>query len=261
MRTHRTHIADIMKIHSLLFLALSTSLFAVNASAETVTEYQFDIIVFENLNSKQHYLTDLSAHEFIHSSQLKNTTQNDNDNIYPFNDAALNYEHVENGELDAIFDKLDNSSRYNILMRKTWKQSAPENGATVQLDVTLPDTALTDIQTASIPNTNTPDANITAIENPATDSSPLGGTINFTFRRYIHLSTDLTLYHEHDNTGYASPDNSAELPNSELPMSMIRLQRKMRSNEVQYVDHPLLGIVVNIKRYKLETSNAASNTE
>ena len=254
-----------MKIHSLLLLALSTLLLAVNVSAETVTEYQFDIIVFENLNSKQQYLADLSAHEFIHSSQLKNTTQNDN-NIYPFNDAALNYEHVENGELDAIFDKLDSSSRYNILMRKTWKQSAPENGATVQLDVALPDTASADTLTASSPNTKTPDANIpatelTATEHPATDSSPLGGTINFTFRRYIHLSTDLTLYHEYDDAGNASLDNNAELPNSELPMSVIRLQRKMRSNEVQYVDHPLLGIVVNIKRYKPETSNAASNTE
>lgn len=225
-------------MHRIPGLLLGVMLFASSANAETVTEYQFDVIIFENLHSKQRYMSDLSAHEFIRASQQQDNVATALEKNYQFDNAVLNYQDMTQGELDSIYDKLSKNKRYNILSRKIWRQSALSDGATVQMDI----------------DKNTITGSMQAV--PLLDNkadSYLGGTINFTFSRYIHLNTNLILNHsisdKADTTLYPDPDYASR--------SVIRLQRKMRSNEVQYIDHPLLGILVNIKRYK--KSESASN--
>jgi len=61
----------------------------------------------------------------------------------------------------------------------------------------------------------------------------LSGLIRMSRGRYLHLDTDLVLN-----------DSATSQP------YRIKLHRRMRSEELHYVDHPRLGILVQAKRYR-----------
>ena len=71
----------------------------------------------------------------------------------------------------------------------------------------------------------------------------LTGTVSFSLSRYLHINTDLTMQHSQLNaeTGEVEPLRAAH----------IQLNRRMRSNELHYVDHPMLGIIVKIVPIKV----------
>jgi len=82
--------------------------------------------------------------------------------------------------------------------------------------------------------------------------------------RYLHINTDILVQHYQDAT--LSPLDSLTLPSSNQPdewlatnkqseaqphsiplrASVIRQTRRMRSGELHYIDHPMLGIVVKV---------------
>lgn len=61
----------------------------------------------------------------------------------------------------------------------------------------------------------------------------LNGMVRMVKGRYLHFYTDLVLQSEY--TGQAYP---------------VKLHRRMRSNELHYIDHPLLGVLIQAKRYE-----------
>ena len=70
----------------------------------------------------------------------------------------------------------------------------------------------------------------------------LQGLVRFTRGRYLHLDTDLTL-------------QDANAPRT----FRIRLNRKMRSDELHYVDHPKVGILIKAKRVEHAEPTAPSD--
>ena len=64
----------------------------------------------------------------------------------------------------------------------------------------------------------------------------LVGDISFSMSRYLHIHTNLIMQH-----------NVAEQP---LRAASIQQTRRMRSNELHYLDHPMLGIMVKIMPVK-----------
>jgi hypothetical protein len=69
------------------------------------------------------------------------------------------------------------------------------------------------------------------------DRGRLTGLLRVTRGRFLHLDTDLALQDR----------DSAQL-------YRIRLNRRMRSGELHYVDHPLLGIVIKAERHEAVAS-------
>ena len=65
------------------------------------------------------------------------------------------------------------------------------------------------------------------------DRGRLTGLLRVTRGRYLHLDTDLAL---------RDPDSGQ--------LYRIQLHRRMRSGELHYVDHPLLGIVIKAERHE-----------
>ncbi len=65
------------------------------------------------------------------------------------------------------------------------------------------------------------------------DRGRLTGLLRVTRGRYLHLDTDLAL---------RDPDSGQ--------LYRIQLNRRMRSGELHYVDHPLLGIVIKAERHE-----------
>lgn len=74
------------------------------------------------------------------------------------------------------------------------------------------------------------------------DGSRLSGLIRITRGRFLHLDTDLLLRAQDSSEAYR-----------------VQLGRRMRSDELHYIDHPKLGIVIRAERYKppQETPNAS----
>lgn len=68
------------------------------------------------------------------------------------------------------------------------------------------------------------------------DTGRLSGLVRLTRGRFLHLDTDLALLD----------------PTSAQPYR-IRLNRRMRSGELHYVDHPKLGIIIRATRLKPAT--------
>lgn len=71
----------------------------------------------------------------------------------------------------------------------------------------------------------------------------LSGLIRMSRGRYLHLNTDLILRDINSSQPYR-----------------IKLHRRMRSDELHYVDHPRLGILIRAKRYRA-ASPAGGDTD
>ncbi len=221
------------------FIALILLLGGQPGLAGTVNDYQFDVIVFENLRAKQQYLADLEAHEFLREQNAGKEQLPDNGAAFQLDNAVLNYQPLDSGELDTAWKRLNKSSQYRVLARKTWRQSGLSDGASVIIPLD-DETGADPLQSAIQPATG------------ETHTHPyLTGWLSLTFSRYIHLNTDITLRHSAWQSDAIAPYNEMER------VSKVRLERKMRSNEVQYIDHPLLGLLVSIKRLPQKQASSA----
>lgn len=70
------------------------------------------------------------------------------------------------------------------------------------------------------------------------ESETLNGLLRLTKGRYLHIDTDLLL---------TPAPTTVE---TTLPQFRIRNHRRMRSGELHHIDHPKLGIIVQIDRYE-----------
>jgi hypothetical protein len=161
----------------------------------------------------------------------------------------------------AFEDKVERFERtkgLQLIWSKKWQQPIPEKSEA------------TDIENTVKINFRTP----LNVQQALKSSSPLieaevSGEIYLYRSRYLHLVSKLNIQHwQHlDNTG--SLDKSiALLPNhpqqnsniipsnsstpltaiNEIPIraAMVNQSRRMRSNELHYIDHPMLGILVKV---------------
>jgi hypothetical protein len=132
--------------------------------------------------------------------------------------------------------KLKQSNRYHVLLHQSWQQTG------------LSDTDAVDIQIDTRAEENTVTAGMTLLDSshpaPAVTNKPLSsnvqGTIKLILGRYLHIHTDLLYSRLNSEYQPASP----ALNSKQFDKFKIKSQRRMRSNELHYIDHPLLGILV-----------------
>jgi len=87
-----------------------------------------------------------------------------------------------------------------------------------------------------------------------TEAVDLEGTIRVSVSRYLHVELDL-LNRIKQSPGYSSYEQSFEggLTQEPLPDNRYRMQaqRRMRSGELHFIDHPLMGALIKITPYEL----------
>jgi hypothetical protein len=136
--------------------------------------------------------------------------------------------------LNAAVKKLIASPRYHILVRKSWIQPGLDSKDAVNIDMN---------------SANDPES--------AGAVGSLTGTVKIVLERYLHLYTDL-VYHRPDTTAIVPAGDSATPVATPVPVQdfVIKEHRRMRSNELHYIDHPLVGILIKIVpvKTKVETS-------
>ena len=115
--------------------------------------------------------------------------------------------------LGGVASKLKASDRYNVLVHRAWRERGLDANS----------------------------AKATSVKSSASSGSSIEGSVKIVLGRFLHFYADLNY---HRLTSGSS--------NGVLPEYKISSHRRMRSQELHYIDHPLVGILV--KATPVETS-------
>ena len=193
-----------------------------------VTEYDFELIIFEDISRRyanserwQHKLaapgTETSAVETANRGTRANTTDTN---------TALNIKQINGIGLSKYAKKLASSKRYHVLVHKSWRQTGFADDAAIDIPI---DSRLTDKA-----NTNN-----------------IQGSIKIVLERYLHIYTNL-MYQQPRKDAVPVWDGQASQQYKEYP---INFHRRMRSKELHYVDHPIVGILVKAMPVKKQEAS------
>lgn len=207
----------ISSIFSLLLL-----LTVISVHAET-TRYDVEIVIFEDtygryLNSEQWPIIHHPEDEFTietKSTKLEIKKKQLRD------DKMMELTHHASDALSKHVTRLNKSDRYNVLLHQSWQQAGLNDTDAISIQVDTSGTKKTDIENQEL-------------------KSSIQGSLKLILGRYLHIHTDL-LYKRLNNTD----TQTAPALNSKIFSEFkIQSQRRMRSKELHYIDHPLVGILV-----------------
>ncbi len=234
---------------SISTLLLTLSAFTIHA--ETI-RYNIEIVIFED--SSNRYLNS-EQWPVIHQAEIELTSDilplgleglPEDDPVidgygmgikpkkakYPEINGVIDITHNASNALTEHVTKLDRSSRYSVLLHQSWQQTGLNDNDAVNFIVDTNETENKDLEVFS--TNHKPKKIGTKLK------SSLQGSIKLVLGRYLHIHTDL--HYKRVNKLYRP--NSPALHNKKFEEFNIKSQRKMRSNELHYIDHPLLGILV-----------------
>ncbi|MFC1589226.1 CsiV family protein [Pseudomonadota bacterium] len=262
---------------------------AFTTQAET-RQYNVEIVIFEDKSSR--YLNSEQWPFIIHPSEVALSTElvNETSNISPSklldpalepfpdneletllsNNASkeINYEDAQYPENNNVIQithdtttalikhvaRLKRSSRYNVLVHQSWQQTGLNSTDAINIQINSNNTESVEDN----------DTNILIIENKTAkpdnqkQESNVEGGIKLILGRYLHIHTDL-LYKRLKST---YRPNSPALHSNIFDEFRIKSQRRMRSKELHYIDHPLLGILVLVSPIeKPEPTSTEENEE
>lgn len=148
-------------------------------------------------------------------------------------------------ELGPVVDRLNRSPRYQVIMHLIWRQSMPTRETAKPLHIhggtDFSGQFLVKGDGVNVPRTND-ESN--QLQMPLS-LEQVDGTVTFFVGRYLHILTDL-VYRQPTVLKAENTENSQVRESNVLLDYTVRNNRKMRSEELHYIDHPLLGILVKI---------------
>lgn len=216
-----------------LLMALPLRLTAAESeAAESPPWYQFEVLIFQRIdrgagsteawpaNPKLPSLLDTIPFDTKGSATIRNNL-------------PIPYRPLPAAEqsLGGIWTRFRNSRNYRPLYHVAWRQQVVDPDEAQKLYIYLP------------PTDGSP---------PGPDNPPLlEGYLKIGVKRYLHVETDLTL-----RQPVAAGDNAAGQAGGFLGEPMFKSYRmheqsRMRSGKLQYLDHPVLGVLVQAEKYEL----------
>ncbi len=218
-----------------ILLAIIVIISALFSSMASAKDYAIEVIIFVNRDGLQQTAEQFSINHVIPvPSNGIDLYSSDNDTLWqPISEDEF--------ILNEAAEKLKRSGRYRILKHIAWRQPAVERDDSVPIEVTagrdftslFPERAYRQIEfTDTSANASQPTNNLV---------HELAGTINVVITRYIHLYSDLVYRLPRSNP--ASLDDALNR-DQVLVDYAVNSHRRMRSRELHYIDHPLVGILV-----------------
>lgn len=247
-----------------LILLLFTWVTAAQA-ADEVRYYDIETIIFESLDpaarESENWKTDINRQIPPVVAELDQPYPGP---FPPQYDPSLTFKTLPQSEFQLTNEEklLTDSHQYRILLHTAWVQ--PGMGPDVALPVHITRTFLTDTPVAHslIPATpDMPPANLPLPTATEQTRSVLDGYIKIILTRYLHADVDLvytTGLPLTPQAGISTPatatDGNTE-PVIQRPPVIYRLleSRRMRSKELHYLDHPVLGMLLLITQYEGKT--------
>ncbi|MFW2372982.1 MAG: CsiV family protein [Gammaproteobacteria bacterium] len=221
-----------MKNITALLLALM-----LNTSMAYEVGYEVEVIIFEDLSGK-----------YLDSEQWLDMTQRELGQEYlpelpveadqpaKITGYKINFEPGENMLLTEHVAKLLVHPEYKVHVHKVWKQPGLDKDIALPFEINSKEQLLDPLQyLTEVPKAKAPAEN----EQPLYDSY-VDGTVTLIMSRYLHFNTNLVLHRTVDET---------------IDSYLIQGDRRMRSRETHYMDHPMVGVIVIATPFKILTED------
>ena len=178
-------------------------------------------------------------------------------------------------QLTKEVEKISKSKTQRVIFHTAWRQPGLDKNQALPIHFKreiLPAPVMEDVAKNAVKDENNLTQNIEAIssfddtENKPSPSSILEGVLRVTLARYLHLEAELT--YQNKIPEITDSDNPFSVLDNENERNEIQKQgvihlkqkrRRIRSNELHYVDHPVLGILIHITPYKKAEEVASEN--
>jgi Peptidoglycan-binding protein, CsiV len=135
--------------------------------------------------------------------------------------------------LDRVSNSLSSASGYSVLFHRAWRQLAYDRNHAVEYPVHT---------------------------SAANGRDSVNGTVTLIRERYLHLDIELALSRAGTSSATAYPDGQAGRPQYRLSE-----QRRIRSSEIHYFDHPQFGVIARVTPYNApgtpESADAPAGTQ
>ena len=164
-------------------------------------------------------------------------------------------------------EKLKKHPDYNVLIHKMWRQTGLDRDKAfpVALDSRIVE-VIAPVNENNSTNEEPAEQNINNEEGQPGDEGPVSyvdGDVTLIMSRYLHLKTNLVF---HKPVEVSSNITFSNLPDTETTVLYddfeLSFERRMRSREIHYINHPMVGILVLATPFKIESSEEVeSNTE
>ena len=242
---------------SVLFLFIAN-----NSFAEDMRYYDVEIVVIENFSEKAKSSENWPLQvNLIHPEKIVQLGQPVLSEWLPQNqEIDLNASYTvlspKNYNLTEHIEKISESESQRVIFHTAWRQPGLDKNQALPIyfkhEVTAP--PIIEIVQSGVVVEN--DENIT-IEKPDAMPSVLEGILRVTLSRYLHLEAELTLHKKLPEL--VKSDNPFSILDNETARSETQKQgvihlkqnrRRIRSNELHYIDHPVLSILINITQYE-----------
>lgn len=230
-----------LRLHIILLTGLMQCAAAVQAK-----DYAIEIILFANKTGLYDTAEQFAVNQVIPAPSngiaLENISPEVQDN--ELNEEPQLWRPLNPDEyiLHGVANRLKKSGRYRILQHIAWRQPVVDKTNSQPILIRagrdfselFPERAFRPIEFSDT---------LTDIEkqNLTTAVRELDGTINIVIGRYIHLYTDLVYRLPRSN-----PTELRDALNRDqiLVDYSIKSHRRMRSRELHYIDHPLVGVLI-----------------
>jgi hypothetical protein len=220
----------------MLFLAISNAFAETNDTVTSVQEYDVNVIIFEDaharyINSETWNQNNTTDPETSSESSSSQATTDNLDKLSLKETDKTSFKTIKPTILTKEYQRIKKSSEYNILFYGAWRQAG------------LSDTEAFEINIDDLDN-----------KDKSTSHNTITGNFKLILARYLHFYADLEYHREGNNDASStspasdagqnnSSDNNLSTENKTYP---IAIHRRMRSKELHYIDHPLVGMLIQI---------------
>ena len=226
----------------LIPLLLTTTLSLGTANAEDTkerVEYDFELIIFEDTsgryaNSEQwqdSLFDDTSGTEIVATPESSPDEAKRNPGKTDASKKEFTITNIEGIGLDKYAQSLEKAKRYKVLVHKAWRQPGLAEQEAIDIPI---DSRVTGSLQKTTPGGTAQPPELVA------DTNNIHGTIKVVLARYLHFYTDLVYQQPREETSPLWDIEGLE-PYKEYP---IKFHRRMRSKELHYLDHPMIGILI-----------------
>ncbi len=198
-----------------------------------VTEYDFELIIFEDKSGR--YANSEQWQYELRELQSSPDEAQRNPGTPAKDNADIIISQISGIGLKKYANKLKANKRYNVLVHKAWRQ-----------------TGFADDTAIDIPVNSHPAASPGTQSTQYGDRNKLYGSIKIVLGRYLHIYTDM-IYQQPNRDFNPALYGEASQPYKQYP---INFHRRMRSKELHYLDHPMVGILVMAMPVKKQEKGA-----
>jgi len=200
---------------SLLLLIATTN--AIAEEIEPISdlkEYDVEIIIFEDAHAR--YLNSQSWNQ----QKLYTDENGIDENIgKEINENPGNFQSIKPSILNGKYKRISSSSEYDVLFYGAWRQAGLDKNKAFEIDIN-------DLENIHI----------------SKSANTLTGKFKLVLARYLHIYNEL----EYQREAIATTENTLEKTEINNEIYPLKSHRRMRSKELHYIDHPLVGMLIQI---------------